>query len=148
MKPIRTPRTASTRRGVAAIEFALTLPFMLLVALGIIELSLLQSRMYLLSRAARDGCRIGSGVIEGPGADGSEIKAAALAHAQQVLDNAGVACGSDGCELSADWYEDEGWMMLRVQVGVPYTPFTGLLPMIPTVTTGQFTMLTQQQIFD
>lgn len=141
-------RRLGHRRGVAAIEFALTLPFMLLVALGIIELSLLQSRMYVISRAARDGCRIGSGVIEGPGADGSEIKAAAVAHAQQVLDNAGISCGSDGCDISATWYEDEGWMMLKLSVGVPYTPFTGLMPMIPTLTTGEFVMLTQQQQFD
>lgn len=136
-----------TRRGVAAIEFALTLPFMLLILMGIVELSLLQSRMYVISRAARDGCRIGSGVIEGADADGSQIKAAAVAHAQEVLDNANVNCGA-GCDVTAMWYEQAGWMMLKVQVGVPYDPFTGLLPMIPAITRGEFVMLTQQQIFE
>lgn len=133
------------RRGVAAIEFALTLPFMLLVTLGIVELSILQTRMYLISRAARDACRIGSGVIEGVDADGSQITAEATAHARDVLTNGGISCGSAGCDIDATWYEADGWMMLRVEVGVPYSPFTGLMPMIPSVTTGQFVMLTQQQ---
>lgn len=141
----RSHRTA--RRGVAAIEFALTLPFMLLILMGIVELSLLQSRMYVISRAARDACRIGSGVLEGPDPDGDDIKAAAIAHAQEVLANASVDCGG-GCDVSAVWYDEGGWMMLKVQVGVPYTPYTGLLPMIPNITRGEFTMLTQQQLFD
>lgn len=138
-------RLSRNRRGVAAIEFALTLPFLLLVIMGIVELSILQTRMYLITRAARDACRIGSGVIEGVDADGTQITAAANLHAQEVLTNGGVTCGSAGCDINSVWYEADGWMMLRVEVGVPYAPFTGLMPMIPDVTRGQFVMLTQQQ---
>lgn len=144
MKILKSTATRA-RRGVAAIEFALTLPFMLAITLGIVELSILQTRMYLISRAARDACRIGSGVIEGYGANGDQIEAAAIAHARDVLANGGVGCGSSGCDITAEWFEDSGWKMLRVNVGVPYQPFTGVLPMIPTITTGTFVMVTQQQ---
>ncbi len=145
----RTTRTHTLRRrrgGVAAIEFALTLPVMLLVLMGIVELSLLQSRMYTISRAARDACRIGSGVIEGVDPTGDDIEAAAVDHAQFVLDTAGIDCGG-GCTLTADWFEDAdtGWMFLRVFVGVPYEPFTGLLPQLADATRSEFVMLTQQQ---
>jgi len=144
-RPLTAPRRR-TRRAAAAVEFALTLPFMLSVALGIIELSLLQSRMYVISRAARDACRVGSGVLEGTVPTGDLIEAAAVSHARFVLDTAGVDCHT-GCDIRADWFEQDGWRMLRVDVGVPYTPFTGLLPMIPATTTGEFVMLTQQQVF-
>lgn len=144
MPGLREPRR--DRSGVAAIEFALTLPFLFAVLLGIVELSLLQSRTYVVSRAARDACRIGSGVLEGPDADGSEIKAAAIEHAEFVLATAGVDCSS-GCEFDATWEESDGWMMLTMQVGVPYDPFTGFLPMIPGVVRSEFHMLTQQQEF-
>ncbi|NOY28445.1 MAG: pilus assembly protein [Oligoflexia bacterium] len=135
-----------SRRGIAAIEFAFTLPFMLTILMGIVELSLLQTRMYLISRAARDACRIGSGVIEGADADGTEIKAVAVAQAREVLNNADVDCNS-GCDISATWFPQGDWMVLRVDVGVPYQPFTGLLPMIPDMTRGNFVMLTQQQLY-
>ena len=134
------------RRGAAAVEFALTLPFLLAVLMGIVEMSLLQSRMYVINRAARDGCRVGAGVLEGGSPDGTQIRAAANVAAQQVLDDAGVTCGSVGCDIQSTWFLQDGWMMLRVEVGVPYQPFTNLLPMIPIMTRGQFVTLTQQQV--
>lgn len=142
------PRTRQRRRrsGVAAIEFALTLPFLFAVLLGIVELSLLQSRTYVVSRAARDACRIGSGVLEGPDATGDQIEAAAIDHAKFVLETANIDCSS-GCEFDAEWKEVDGWMMLDMKVGVPYEPFTGFLPMIPGVVRSEFRMLTQQQDF-
>ncbi len=134
------------RRGAAAVEFALTLPFLLLVVMGIIELSLLMHRAHQITRVARDACRIGSGVLEGVAPTGDEIEAAAIDHAEFALETLGVDCGA-GCTIDATWYEDEGWMLLRVEVDVPYDPFTGLLPFLPDSTHCGFVMLTQQQIF-
>ena len=139
---------APSRRGNAAVEFALTLVVLLAVLLGIVELSLLMSRTYKVSRAARDACRIGSGVIEGVNPTGDQIEQAAEEHAAFVLDAAGIDCGG-ACSITGDWYENpDGWMVLRVRVDVPYEAFTGLLPMLPPYTRGEFTMLTQQQNFD
>ena len=138
--------TLRRKRGAAAVEFALTLPFLLMVVMGIIELSLLMHRAHMVTRVARDACRIGSGVIEGVDPTGDDIEAAAIDHAEFALETLGVDCGS-GCEVDAEWYEDDGWMLLRVHVDVPYEPFTGLMPMLPESTHCGFVMLTQQQVF-
>ncbi len=140
-------RSRAPRRAAAAVEFALTLPFLLLVVMGIIELSLLMHRAHQITRVARDACRIGSGVLEGVEPTGDDIEAAAIDHASFALETLGVDCGS-GCDVDATWYEEEGWMLLRVEVDVPYEPFTGLLPFLPETTHCGFVMLTQQQIFE
>ena len=134
------------RHGASVIEFTLILTPMLLVVLGIVELSLLMHRVHLVARAARDACRIGSGVLEGPEPTGDLIEEAAEEHALSVLDAQDVDCTA-GCDVAATWYEQDGWMLLRVQIEVPYEPFSGMLPMIPEDTRGSFVMLTQQQVF-
>jgi len=129
------------------VEFALTLPFLLFVVMGIIELSLLMHRAHQITRIARDSCRIGSGVLEGVEPTGDEIEAAAIEHAEFALQTLEVDCGS-GCDVEATWYESEGWMLLRVEVDVPYEPYTNMLPFLPDSTHCGFVMLTQQQIFE
>lgn len=153
MSPLlRSARQARARRGVAAVEFALTIGVLLSVLLGVVELSLLMSRLYLVSRAARDAARIGSGVTDVADPEG-EIEAAAIAHAAFVLNEAEnnicgdpFSPGSSVCTITADWRQDTtGWWILTVDVGVDYDSFTGLLPMLPDQTATSFTMLTQQQ---
>lgn len=142
------PTTHRARRGVAALEFALTVPFLLMVVLGVTELSMLIHRTHLMSRAALDACRTGASIIEGLDPTGDEIEAVALGEARFALQAGGVEC-ADGCVITADWHNvrDE-WMMLTVTVDVPYDGVTGFLPMIPHTTHGEFTMITQQQIID
>jgi hypothetical protein len=113
--------------------------------MGIIELSLLMHRNYIVSRAARDACRIASGVMEGVNPNGNLIEQAAQEHAAFVLDAAGIDCTLLDCEIVAEWIEIDEWMMIQLDVGVPYTPFTTLFPLVPDVTRRTFTMLTQQQ---
>jgi hypothetical protein len=140
-------RRAGPQHGASAVEFTLTLPVMLLVVMGIVELSLLMHRVHLVTRAARDACRLGTGVIEGTEPTGDLIEAAAEEHALTVLATQAVECGS-GCDVDATWFENDGWMLLRVVIEVPYVPFSGLMPMLPETTRGSFTMLTQQQVFE
>ncbi len=140
------PRHLS-RHGASAVEFALTLPILLLVVMGIVELSLLMHRSYTVTRVARDSCRVGSGVLEGVEPTGDLIETSAEEHATFALEAADIDCGA-GCDVEATWYEADGWMMLWVDVDVPYDPFTGMLPMLPDTTHGGFVMLTQQQIFE
>ena len=80
-------------------------------------------------------------------AEQAYIEAAAIEHGEFALETLGVDCGS-GCDVDATWYEENGWMLLRVEVDVPYEPFTGLLPLLPESTHCGFVMLTQQQIFE
>lgn len=133
------------RRGVAATEFALTLPVLLAVLLGVVELSRMMNQMHLVTRAARDGARLGAGTIEGQDPTGDIIEAATEAHALEVLEAGGINCAG-ACEAEAEWFVgDNGWWMLSVEVSVPYDPFTSYLPSIPNLLTAEFTTLTQQQ---
>jgi|JI10StandDraft_1071094.scaffolds.fasta_scaffold360308_1 hypothetical protein len=137
--------TRRPRRGAGAVEFALTLPFLMFLTMGIIELSMLMHRNYIVSRAARDAARIASGVMEGANPNGNLIEAAAEEQAGFVLQAAGIDCDDLDCEIIAEWIELDDWMMVQVTVGVPYTPFTELFPLVPEMTARSFTMLTQQQ---
>jgi Flp pilus assembly protein TadG len=49
----------SNERGVAAIEFALVLPILLLLLIGIVEMSLLLYDKAMITNAAREGARAG-----------------------------------------------------------------------------------------
>jgi hypothetical protein len=103
------------------VEFALTLPVMLLVVMGIVELSLLMHRVHQVTRAARDACRLGAGVLEGTDPTGDEIELAAEDQALAILAAQAVDCGG-GCDVDATWFENDGWMLLRVDIEVPYDP--------------------------
>lgn len=135
----------SSRRGVGALEFAFTLPILLLVMLGIVEMSLLMHRMHVVTRAARDGCRTGAGVFEGPNPTGDLISAAAVEQSLLSLQAAGVDCNAVTCDVDTLWFERDGWWLLRVDVGVSYAPLTGWLDLVPQMTRSDFVMLTRQQ---
>ncbi len=142
---------SSRRRGIAAVEFALTVGVLLSILLGIVELSLLMSRLYTVSRVARDACRIGSGVLEGQDPTGDEIREVAEQAARDSLRMAGIVCDpppNSNCTVTTSWTEVDDWMMLRVNVAVDHEPFTGLLPMLPDQTRASFAAFTQQQIYE
>lgn len=142
---MRTPTRTPRRRGVAAIEFALTMPFLLMVLLGVTEFSLLMHRTHVAYRVALDACRTGAGVLEGINPTGDQIEAAAVAEANFALATAGFACNGE-CVIGADWHRvNRRWMMLTVTVDVPYRGLSGILPVLPDRARGQFTMITQQQ---
>jgi hypothetical protein len=134
------------RRGVAAIEFALTLPLLLLIAFSIAELGLLMHRNQQVSRAARDACRIGSGVVEGVAPTGDLIRASAEEAARFSLRTFDIPCDdARTCRIATRWFEQDGWMMLGVRVSVGYDPLTNLTPFAPRFVQHQFIMLTRQQ---
>jgi hypothetical protein len=137
-------RSWRSRRGVAAVEFALTLPVFLLVLTGVIELSNFISNFHHVQRAARDGARVGSITLEGPNPNGDLIRAAAAEQALFVLEASGKPC-EDGCTISTDWYQDGDYMMVEVIVEYPYTPLTWLYGQLAEQSVAQFTMMTQQQ---
>jgi len=133
------------RRGTAAIEFGLTLPFLLFLLLGVVEMSLLMHRNYIVSRVTRDACRIGSAVVEGVSPTGDQIEAAAMEHVTFALQTAGINCSARTCQALADWHREDGWWVLTVTVRVGYRPLTRLFP-TPRMSQFRFTMLTQQQV--
>ncbi|MDP2316656.1 MAG: pilus assembly protein [Pseudomonadota bacterium] len=132
------------RRGAAALEFALCLPIFAVIVAGIADLSMFVSVLQLVSRAARDGARIGSATIEGDAPTGDQIEADAVAHVELLLAAAGRPCGAD-CTVTAEWIDIDGPMFVRVRVSYPYEPFVGLTAFLADRATAEFTMMTQQQ---
>jgi Flp pilus assembly protein TadG len=132
------------RRGVGTIEFALTMPILLYVTMGITELGMLTGRVELVNRVAREAARAGAGTLEGADPTGTSIEETAIAQATASLEAAGIPCEL-GCTVTARWTEQSGWMTLDVRVEVPYVPVTNLVPGLPTSTHGDFRTITQQQ---
>lgn len=135
---------AALRRGAAALEFALTLPVLIVVLGAVIELSLYISHFHQIQRASRDGARVGSITLEGADADGSLITSEAVDHATEVLESVGMPCDSK-CNIEAEWLEFGDWMFVEVRVTYPYQSFTSIIPSLSEDTTATFRMLTQQQ---
>ena len=134
----------SRRRGIAAVEFALTLPLFLLVVTGVIELSHFISNFHHVQRAARDGARVGSVTLEGPNADGSLIRQAAAQQAIDVLEASQKPCGV-GCTVAVDWFESDNRHYVTVTVSYPYEPLTWMFGQLADQSVAQFTMMTQQR---
>lgn len=135
-----------SRRGAAAIEFALTAPILVLVMGGIIELSSYLSLCHMVARAARDGARVGSITLEGVDATGDAIEAAAVAQALSVLDAVGDGA-PDGTTVEAAWdLADDGWYYVTVDVTYPYNAFSQIVPHLEDIDVhARFVMMTQQQ---
>ncbi len=135
------------RRGTAAAEFALVLPLLIVLGLGIAEFGQFVTHLHHLQRAARDGARVGQLTLEGVDPDGTSIEAAAIAQAMDVLDANGVDCSGGGCTVTADWTtlfenDDTHWVVITVQA--PYQASTRFIPELATPR-ARFAMLTQQQ---
>ena len=56
---VRLPRGAQGQRAAAAVEFALVLPFLLALLLGVVDLGLAVYTQSVLSNASREGARAG-----------------------------------------------------------------------------------------
>jgi len=134
----------SRRAGAAALEFALCLPIFLVILGGVADLSQFVSLLQVVSRATRDGARIGSVKIEGATPTGDLIEADSVAHARMLLTEAGYTCAV-GCDVTAVWEEIDGAMFVRVRVEYPYEPYVGITRFLAEDATAEFVMLTQQQ---
>ncbi len=125
-------------------EFALWLPVIMVLLGGILDVGWYLSRQQNVIRAARDGARIGSTVLEDQTDNrGAQIEAAAEAQAKLVLDGLGMPCGT-GCEVDALYEQSTGRAAVVVTVRYPFGPLVGVVP-LPTHLAAQFTMMTQQQ---
>jgi len=112
---MRTPRRAC-QRGTAAVEFALVLPLVLVVVLGLVQVGLLARDRLLVEAAARAGARAAAIDV-----DADAVRAAALA----------AAPGLDGARATVD-VTRTGTRGDPVQVRVVYAdtlrvPFIGWL---------------------
>ena len=130
------------RRGASALEFALTLPIVMVVLTGILEYGWYLFQLSNVVHALRDGTRIGVTV---PLEDDVGPIARAESHARSVLDGLGVPCtDGGGCVVQATIAAAGEIQAMTVAIEVDYTPIVGLLP-TPSLLRGDFTMMMQEQ---
>ena len=139
-----TARTVRSRgrRGVAAIEFALTLPIYLTIVFAVVELALVLRQQLRVAHAAADGALAGAMIVESGTPTGATIETVAEDHALRVLQAEGVCLS--GCTVTATWALASGARWVDVEITAPYTPLSAL-PWAPVSTVGQFSAYARQQ---
>ncbi len=121
---MRTTAPNRRRRGNVAIEFALVLPLLVALGVGIIDYGWYLSRASRVVVAVRDAARLGITYAED---DGSTPDVVAVQRAREALQEAGIACGDD-CEVVAVLGAVGGVPSLTVSVSAPFVPIAGLVP--------------------
>lgn len=133
-----TPR--AHRRGTAAVEFALTVPVLMLIIFGVLDYSWYIKQATDVIRASREGLRLGVTV---PQADGPD--AAAESQVAVVLAGYGLDCESSlDCEIEATNTTLDGLDSVTLTVAVPYEPLVGMVPTPETMAT-EITMALEDQ---
>lgn len=123
-------------------EFALTLPVVMIVLAGILEYGWYLFQLANVVHALRDGTRIGVTVpLDHP----TPPIERAESHARAVMTGLGVPCEEEGgCVVTAVIAPGEEFDILNLSIEVEYTPIVGLLP-APALLQGSFTMMMQEQ---
>ncbi|AOJ70196.1 MULTISPECIES: TadE/TadG family type IV pilus assembly protein [Burkholderia] len=85
----RRARFAGGQRGVVSLEFVLMLPFLLMVLLGIIDVSFVLCDKAVITNASREAARAGV-VLHVPQLTSAQISSVALAYAQNSLITGGT----------------------------------------------------------
>lgn len=110
------------RRGIAAVEFAMTFPLAAMILLSSIEFGWYFSQLQMVNSACYDAARIGATEFNGVAA-----MATAEAAGRVLLDDMEFACGS-GCIIDGVLMNVGGNLSLEVTMTVPYRQLTGILP--------------------
>lgn len=125
-----------SRSGAAALEFALTLPIVLMITLGTVEYSWGFMNRVWLNNAARDAIRSATGV------EPAAAPAQAERRARQALTELGVDCRS-GCSVRAEVREGT-YDVLALQIEMAYPRLTGFVP-APGNLAVEYVMMLEQQ---
>ena len=132
------------RRAASAVEFALCLPFVLLLLIGSTDFALWAHAHQTLSRATQDGARVGAAVLVPEAATGTEIVDAAEAATIAAMTIGGFDPGD--ATVAASWDVDgAGVAWLTVVATAPYTSILGTGPFDAPITKA-FAVVTQEQI--
>ena len=131
------------RRGSASIEFALTLPIVILLISAVVDYGWYIAQQTQVLQAVGDGARHGitvaSDAVPAP-------EDAAVAHTQTVLTGLGIPCNvDDDCEFEARIDTVGDLRAMRVSVTLNYTPIAGLVPN-PEKITAETVMAMEDQV--
>jgi len=124
--------TPSRDRGASAVEFALVLPILLLLVLGIIEFGRAYHLQTTLSNAARDGVRV---MALQDSATAARSTAKASAQLSDLNDSMIDVQPEAGCSTATT-----GAGMASVTITYPFSLISGFLPIDDFTLTGKGTM--------
>ncbi len=123
-------RRAPRQSGAAAVEFALLLPFLLLLLTGMVEASLMLYDQAIITNASREGARAGI-VLRQPKLSTAEIEAVALNYSINALVSLGAAAAPT---VTVEQAADPVFATpLRVTVNFQFTGF-GFVGLLTTLT--------------
>ena len=122
-----------SRRGQAAVEFALVLPFLLIMLVGIIEFGRAWNEHQVITDAAREAAR------KGAIADGTVTEAMIIQTATDAMERAGI--NTDSAVVVADNWDGDPNEPITVSIDLPYR-FTFFGPLVKWAT-GQSRIVLQ-----
>jgi Flp pilus assembly protein TadG len=123
-------RLVACVRGVVAVEFALILPLLLILLLGMVEVSLMLYDQAIITNASREGARAGI-VLRTPKVSASEIEAVVLGYSENSLVSLGAASRPI---VTVDQAPDPVFSTsLSVSVAYAYSGF-GMVGLLTTLT--------------
>ena len=132
------------QRGAAMIEFALSLPVIILVIAGIVDLSSYLTAIYNIERACRDAARVGAITIDGTPPIGDDMQAAAVTHVTDVLRH--IHLDPARARTATSWQiGPQGYFYLTVSLDYPFTAPFGLFPHVDDGLSASFTTMTLVQ---
>lgn len=116
-----------SRRGAAAIEFALTFPLIVVMLLASIEYGNYFSELSVVNAATRDAARYGSAQ-----STASEAQIQGAFAARTLLSDMGFACGpaSPACSVNTNIEQQGGVNALVVRVDASYNQLTNAFPRV------------------
>lgn len=126
MKPLPTSRVIQREKGVAAIEFAIILPLLLLILIGMVVYGQLMWNYDALSKATRDAARFLSSE--------PSINATQISTARSMVDNAAKSAGINIPDLANDVAISCGGgcsTPTNVTVRIDYDMVVGWGPILP-----------------
>jgi hypothetical protein len=128
------------RRGNAAVEFAMTLPLLLLIVSAILDYGWYLTQAANVMHSVREGARYGVTLSQEDGPD-----AGAVDQTEAALRALGIDCGGLAtCSVNATLGFTGGLNSLEVQAEIVYVPLMGIVP-TPSVLQGSMTMALEDQ---
>ncbi len=129
-----------SRRGASAVEFALTLPIVIVLVAITVEWGWVLSQQAWIHAAARDSTRF---AVELDPND-FDIEAQAIISAGEWLDSYQFDCTTVLCDVRSRVGDIRGRNALTVAMDIEYQPIFGLIP-VPATLHGESTYLLKYQ---